>query len=231
MPSDGLWSENPQVDRKLNYKYYRGMGNEYVCILTGNRNNFLQSFRQLLDEEIIDSRVIILWEDPTLDGVAAELKQGVEKLPVSEVVTKQTDNPYETMKKLISRKRSVFWKEDVVLAPGNIVILNRTLLAPNAGIVSATGRELNLLVDNIYEPTTRLMPKEIGMITPVDLATLDLCVIKSSVIQEMGFNTEWFGLDLRRLGYQNYLDTTINIDYVNEENKNAQNYNAQGLAS
>lgn len=205
------------------------MGNEYVCILTGNRNNFLQSFKQLLDEEIIQSRVIILWEDPTLDEVAAELKQGVEKLPVSEVITQRADDPYETMKKLVSRKRVILWKEDVILAPGDIVILDRTLLVPNAGIVSATGRELDLLVDDIYEPTTRSKPKEIGMITPVDLATLDLCVVKSSVIQELNFDIKWFGLDLRRLGYQNYLDTTINIDYVNEENKNAQNYNAQGF--
>jgi len=204
------------------------MGNDYVFIIRATDDHYVESFKRLTESEILFSRVVFLYTDPALKDYAEDIASEVDVLPVGVCVCREVENPYDWIKKnLTTSSKVITWAPDVLLNPESVAELGQIMIRTEVAAVCAS-RTPELLVDNIYEPT-KTSPVEGKGLHPVDLLSKDFLIIRTKVLKDLEFD-DWFGLSLRRLGYQNWVDTEANIDFIKKENKNAKNHNAQGLA-
>ena len=209
------------------------MGNDYVFIIRGTDDHYAESFKRLTESEILFSRVAFLYSDPALKEYAEEIASEVDLLPVGVCMAKEVEDPYKWIKENLASgnkisSRIVSWAPDVLLNPESVKSLGRILVRSEAAAVCAT-RDPNLRVDNIYEPT-KTIPVEGKGLRPVDLLSKDFLIIRTKVLNELEFG-DWFGLSLRKLGYQLWADMDANVDFVKtkKENKNAKDSDVEGL--
>lgn len=204
------------------------MGNDYVFIVKSDDNHYIESLKRLTDSEVMFSRVFFLYFDQNLKDYVESIKDEADALPVGACVARETDDLEGWIKKnLTINSRVVTWAADVRLNPESVIKLGRHLIRPEVAAICAS-RKPELWVDDIYEPTKTSLVEGKGL-KPVDLLSTDFLIIRSSVISELEFG-DWFGLSLRKLGYENWLDLDADIDFVKEKNKNAKNNNVKGSA-
>lgn len=111
----------------------------------------------------------------------------------------------------------VFLSEHITLLGGEIEKLKSdSLLKPSAGFITGKFIEFSLRykVDNIYEPLNyQSLNKKTGLVE-IDIAYPYFFVCKGEQFKLLDFNDKsYFGLGLRKLGYQNYLDNEIEVGY------------------
>ena len=120
----------------------------------------------------------------------------------------------------------VLWVDEVILQPDSVNKLKTDLRTHlDAGLISGVG-DAAYVVDDIYNPTEGKIIEKEGVV-PVDIASKDLFVCMGRVFKELELNEKLFGLSLRKLGYQNYIDTSVLIE---KENKNAKDNNVKGAS-
>ena len=113
--------------------------------------------------------------------------------------------------------------DGAIVQPEQITFLRNTCLSHlDAGIV---GGIETLEIDVIASLAELKSIGERGEV-PVEIALRKLFMGKVRVLKELDWGEQFFGMSLRKLGFQNYINTNVEI----EENKNAENHNAKGLA-
>ena len=118
----------------------------------------------------------------------------------------------------------VLWCNGVSLDPSQVTELSRDKLKLDAGLITGkVEKESYLKANNIYSPTEFSEVSGKGL-QRVDIVSPRFFIIKGQVLKELDLTEEHFGLSLRRLGYQNYVNMDIEI---NKENKNAKDNNAK----
>ena len=121
----------------------------------------------------------------------------------------------------------VLWVGEVILQPDMVNRLKKDLRTHlDAGLVSGLDKStMDYVVDDIYNPI-KLNPVEEKDLIKADVIPRDLFICKGRVFKELDLGEKFFGLSVRKLGYQNYIDKDVLIE---KENKNAKDNNVKGF--
>jgi len=186
---------------------------EYICIIKTifGGKKILESIGYLSREELRRARIWLLG-DLDLSSVAKEFEK--RNIPT---VLQKTEAPFIFLRENLSdTARIVFLNENIMLYPSMpkalLDILDTKL---DAGFVSAKFCEFpqKYIVNDIYKPSI-LTEVEGKGILPIDIASPYLFVCRGKVFKEIDFaQKSLFGIGLRRLGYQNYLATEVEVGY------------------
>ena len=169
----------------------------------------------MTDEEIIGAKVLLLNDNPDLTDLVERARNDFLALPIG---TCDIGDSWHWAKTKINKDETVgFWDESIMLDPQELYKLSSYLRRKkDAGIVTGLFTEfpLKYKVDNIYEPEQTFEVSGKGLLK-IDMAFPYLIVCRGSVFQELNFEGDlvYFGLGLRKLGYQNYLDTSVLVSY------------------
>lgn len=172
----------------------------------------INSLKRLTPAE--SGQVWLVFDNPALEAFASELTESYLNIKTYYLEDKSW------LKDELPNTPIVYVQENIWLDPGTVDKLLKDLRTKlDAGFVSAKFTEfpLKYKVDNIYEPTQAFELDSKGII-PIDIAFPYLFVCRREVFNELDFAADkvYFGLGLRRLGYQNYLDTSIMVGYKHE---------------
>ena len=144
--------------------------------------------------------------------------------------TKTFKNPQlaKTYIETLSDNDWVLWCDGISLNPEQVAELERDKLKLDAGLLTGkVEKEPYLTVNDIYSPTEFSEVSGKGL-QKVDIISPRFFIIKGQALKELDLAEEHFGLSLRKLGYQNYINMDIDI---NKENKNAKDNNVKGASS
>ena len=177
-------------------------------------NNYLYSLGRLTPNDIQGARVWILYSDPNLEVNYIQSK--VKELGLDCITVQEKDPIRYVKEKLSDNAEVVLWNENILLQPDNISKLRKLLnYELDTGFIS--GRFIEFpqknLVDSIYSPKELQEVKGKGLLK-IDVAFPYLFICKGRAFKELNFEEKnLFGLSLRKLGYQNYLTTDIEVGY------------------
>lgn len=174
----------------------------------------------MTDEEIIGAKVLLLNNNPNLTDLVERARNDFLALSIK---TCDIGDSWHWAKTKIDKDDTIgFWDESIILDPQELYQLSSCLRRKkDAGIVTGLFTEfpLKYRVNNIYEPTQTFgIEGKVSRLLKIDMAFPYLIVCKGSVFQELNFEGDmvYFGLGLRKLGYQNYLDTSVLVSYGDE---------------
>lgn len=122
----------------------------------------------------------------------------------------------------------VLWHDGVWLNPDQVNQLKATFDTHyGAGIICGNVENSPCyVVDDIYKPL-KLTKMEGRGTKAVDIVNPRLFICRATVLKELDWQGLYLGLNLRKLGYQHYVN--LDIDII-KENKNAKDNNAKGAS-
>ena len=170
----------------------------------------MKSLRRLTPDEIYGGKALFVYETESLKEAAEELKSNAEMFIEKDKEVSSLENYLDK----ITTDYIIAWNEKIILNPDSVFILLSDLRSHrDAGFVAAKFVSLptGYTVDNIYE-ISKTTPASGEGLVKVDYAQPDFIVCRKEAYLEMkNESSDYFGIELRKLGYQNYLNTRIQV--------------------
>lgn len=195
------------------------MRNDFISVIQSNGgiDKLETNYRQFTEDEVVGSRVFLF--DRAGGERIGELEKRLIKNGYEVVIL---DNGEDFKDLVIPDSRIVIYIGDgVICSSGDAMKMKNAVQAKlGAGLIAPYGLDLCLgyKVDNLYNPIIRTEPPIEQEFTEVDEIAPYFFGTRASILKQLSIEkiNGLIGLDLRRLGYQNYIKTDIQVSQEGE---------------